>query len=212
MADEKPTIDVMESAPFIVKGLQNLYDAEGNAIEMEKDVIALCRCGASKNKPFCDGAHREIGFTGENEAGEPTPTREYEGKEVTVVDNTNLCCHAGECVRGAESAFFSWEGDERVSTPDAASAQQVIDTIRKCPSGSLAYKLQGELQDQFFSTAEIQILKDGPIAVRGGVVLNNPDGGQPATTSHYTLCRCGHSKNKPFCDGAHSDAGFSDAS
>jgi len=112
----------------------------------------------------------------------------------------------------AEDAFFTWEGDERVSTPDAASAQQVIDTIRKCPSGSLAYKLKGELQDQYFSTAEIQILKDGPIAVRGGVVLNNPDGAQPPTNSHYTLCRCGHSKNKPYCDGAHSDAGFSDAS
>ncbi len=208
MADEKPTIDVMESAPFIVKGLKNLFDADGNAIEMEKDVIALCRCGESKNKPFCDGTHREIGFTGANEATEARPTRESEGKDLTVVDNPNVCCHAGECVSGAEDVFFSWEGDVRVSTPDGASAQQVIDTIRKCPSGSLAYKLKGELQDQFFSTAEIQILKDGPIAVRGGIVLNHD--AQPATTSHYTLCRCGHSKNKPFCDGAHSDAGFSD--
>ena len=60
MADEKPTIDVMESAPFIVKGLESLYDAEGNDIEMEKDVIALCRCGASKNKPFCDGTHSSL--------------------------------------------------------------------------------------------------------------------------------------------------------
>jgi len=209
MADEKPTIDVMESAPFIVKGLESLYDAEGNDIEMEKDVIALCRCGASKNKPFCDGAHREIGFTGVNQVREATSTREYEGDELTVVDNPNACCHAGACVNGAESVFFTWEGDERVSTPNAGAAQQVIDTIRKCPSGSLAYKLNGELQDQFFSTAEIQILKDGPIAVRGGIVLNNED--QPPTNSHYTLCRCGHSKNKPFCDGAHSDAGFSDA-
>ena len=62
MAEDKPTIDVMESAPFIVKGLKNLYDADGNNIEMEKDVIALCRCGGSQNKPFCDGSHNRIGF------------------------------------------------------------------------------------------------------------------------------------------------------
>ncbi|MEE3334869.1 MAG: CDGSH iron-sulfur domain-containing protein [Candidatus Latescibacterota bacterium] len=212
MAEDKPTIDVMESAPFIVKGLKNLYDADGNNIEMEKDVIALCRCGGSQNKPFCDGAHRGNGFKGDNEGGKGHELRESEGEEVTVVDDRNLCCFASACSAGAPSVFFKREDGQRFATPDASSAQEVIDAIRKCPSGSLLYKLKGELQDQYFSTAEIQILKDGPIAVRGGIVLNNPDGGQPKTTSHYTLCRCGHSTNKPFCDGAHSDAGFSDAS
>ena len=55
---------------------------------------------------------------------------------------------------------------------------------------------------------EIFISKDGPLHVRGGVEFNDPDGAKPSTTDHYTLCSCGASKNKPFCDGAHKDSGF----
>ena len=210
MADEKPTIDVMSGSPFIVKGLEKLTDDSGQPIPMEKDVIALCRCGSSANKPFCDGTHREIGFTGERERSDDSAARDYAGEELTVVDNRGVCCHAGECVDGAEEVFFTWEGDERVSTPDKGTVEEVIATIRKCPSGSLAYKLKGELHDAYFSVAEIQVSKDGPLEVRGAIELNNPDGPAPAAPDHYTLCRCGASKNKPYCDGSHSDAGFSD--
>ncbi len=61
---ENVTIQLMENGPLIVKGLKTLRDANGNPVEMKKDTIALCRCGASQNKPFCDGAHKKIGFTG----------------------------------------------------------------------------------------------------------------------------------------------------
>jgi CDGSH-type Zn-finger protein len=65
MADGKPTIDISKNGPLLVKGLKKLADADGNPIPMEKDIIALCRCGASENKPFCDGTHKDIGFAGE---------------------------------------------------------------------------------------------------------------------------------------------------
>lgn len=208
MSEPKASIDIAPKGPFLVKGLQKLTDAEGNPVPMEKDTIALCRCGASKNKPFCDGTHSEIGFSGEKERAEAYPVREYEGDELTVVDDIGICCHAGECVKGAPDVFFEWDGDERISKPDAADRQKIIDVIRKCPSGSLAYKLSGELHDEFFDQEEIFISKDGPLHVRGGIAFDNPDGQAPPTRDHYTLCRCGASKNKPYCDGAHKEAGF----
>ena len=131
-------------------------------------------------------------------------------KEITVVDDVSICCHAGACAEGAEAVFFSEEGDERVSTPDEGTVEQIVATIRKCPSGSLAYKLKDKLHDIYFSEPEIQVTKDGPLEIRGGIELNNPEGPAPRTTDHYTLCRCGASKNHPFCDGSHNDVGFSD--
>lgn len=205
MSNDKPRINVPEGGPFLVKGLRRLTDSQDQPIEMAKDVIALCRCGASKNKPFCDGSHKGIGFTGVKERQESYPVREYTGQELAVVDDIGICCHAGACVRGAPEAFFQWKGDERVSAPDACEPDKIIATIRACPSGSLAYKLDGKLHDEFFSEAEIFVSKDGPLHVRGGVEIN---GETPTTTDHYTLCRCGASKNKPYCDGAHKSAGF----
>ena len=84
MSEQKPNIDVPEDGLFLVKGLKKLTDADGNPIAMEKNVIALCRCGASENKPFCDGTHSDIGFSGKKERTETYPVREYKGKELTV--------------------------------------------------------------------------------------------------------------------------------
>ena len=208
MSDENPTIDVPETGPFLVKNLKKLKNANNQPIEMAKDVIALCRCGASENKPFCDGAHSKIGFTGAKERTETYDTKTFEGKEFAVIDNIGVCSHAGACVNGAPSAFFKWDGDERISEPDKEEKQKVIDTIRQCPSGSLAYMIDGKLQDEFFSEPEIFVSKDGPLHVRGGIELNDDE--KPASKNHYTLCRCGASKNKPYCDGAHKEAGFKD--
>ena len=159
MSVEKPTIDVPESGPFLVKNLKKLTDSQDQPIEMAKDVIALCRCGASKNKPFCDGTHSDIGFTGAKERQETYGAKTFEGKELTVIDNVGVCCHAGACVHGAPSTFFRWDGDERISEPDNEEKQKIVDTIRQCPSGSLAYMLQGELQDEFFSEPEVFVSK-----------------------------------------------------
>jgi CDGSH-type Zn-finger protein/ferredoxin len=173
MSEQTPNIDVPRDGPFLVKGLEKLTDADGNPIPMAKDVIALCRCGASENKPFCDGTHSDIGFTGKKERTETYPVREFEGKELTVDDDIGICCHAGECVHRSPEAFFSWDGDERISEPDKEERDKIIATIRACPSGSLAYKLNGELHDRFFDEPEIYVEKDGPLNIRGGIDFNN---------------------------------------
>ena len=206
MSDDKPTIDCPEKGPFLVKGLNKLTDSQNQPVEMEKDVIALCRCGQSENKPFCDGTHSDIGFTGAKERTEDPGTNEYSGSELTIIDNRGVCCHAGACIQGAPDVFFSWDGDERVSMPDKADRETVIATIRNCPSGSLAYKLGDEVHDEYFDEPEIFISDDGPLHIRGGIQLN--DAAAPPSSNHYTLCRCGASKNKPFCDGSHDDVGF----
>ncbi|HUD83043.1 MAG TPA: CDGSH iron-sulfur domain-containing protein, partial [Candidatus Saccharimonadales bacterium] len=103
--------------------------------------------------------------------------------------------------------FFTKEAGGRVSHPDASPAEQVIATIRQCPSGSLLYKLRGKRVDDFATETEVTVEKDGPYRVHR-TQLNGE--ARPATENHYTLCRCGASLNKPFCDGMHAKMGFRD--
>lgn len=210
MSDRKPTIQVAKDGPFLVKGLERLTDGDGNPVSVSTNVVALCRCGESANKPFCDGTHVGIGFSGKKERSETYATRRYDGKELGVADNIGICCHAGECVRGAPEVFFRWDGDERVSLPDEAERDKVLAVIRRCPSGSLLARLDGQVEEKFYQgqVPEILVSKDGPLHIRGEMRLEDPDGAKPVTEDHYTLCRCGASKNKPFCDGAHKQAGF----
>ena len=92
---------------------------------------------------------------------------------------------------------------------DGAALEAIVATIRKCPSGALSYSVQGvEHRDQARPPA-IAVTKDGPYAVVGRIRLDTIPG-KGASTEHYTLCRCGASKNKPFCDGSHWSAGFKD--
>ena len=56
------SITVKTNGPLLVSGSFELKDADGNLIPIPRNPCALCRCGASVNKPFCDGAHSKIGF------------------------------------------------------------------------------------------------------------------------------------------------------
>lgn len=201
-------IEISKDGPFIVKQLNKLTSSQG---EFEvKEQIALCRCGASKNKPYCDGSHISAKFSGEKQRDEEYETLEFKGEKLTVVDNIGICCHAGECVKGAPKAFFTFDGSKRISKPDEDAKENIIQTIRKCPSGSLAYKLNGKLYDEYFSQEEIFISKNGPLHIRGGIQLDDPATKELVSKEHYTLCRCGASKNKPFCDGTHKKINFTD--
>ena len=213
MANERasatPTIECAENGPYIVRGLRNVIGAGGEIIE-GKDVMALCRCGGSKNKPFCDGTHAKIGFGGEKSADRVPDRRDaYVGGGITIHDNRGLCSHAGACT---DRLGAVWRlGKEPWIDPDGADVQAIIATIAMCPSGALGYTIDGEEHRDRVPEPAIRVIKGGPYQVTGGVELMTADWGEGAAKEHFALCRCGGSKNKPFCDGTHWNVDFDSA-
>jgi CDGSH-type Zn-finger protein len=202
--------------PKIVENLQNSKDEPLSTVSG----VALCRCGASKNKPFCDGTHSIIGFSTDNKdigsnSGEKKITKnkrkDYVGKKITIHDNRIICSHAAECVNNLPSVFKL--NSRPWIEPDAAEVNKIIDTVLKCPSGALSYSIDSiEYGDQNDRNPMVTVSKDGPYIITGsiGLIGNNIQFGDGASKEHYTLCRCGASQNKPFCDGMHGSINFSD--
>lgn len=221
----KPKILPLPNGPYYLindmqpKVVYNLQNFKGKPLSTTVG-IALCRCGASKNKPFCDGTHNVIGFSSanrtldENDDTKKTAIkdqrRNYPGKEITVHDNRKICSHAAECVNNLSSVFKL--GSRPWINPDASKMNDIIDVVRRCPSGALSYSIDGvEYRDpEEQRNPIVTVLKNGPYHITGGIELigENIQFGEGASKEHYTLCRCGASENKPFCDGAHKSSKF----
>jgi CDGSH-type Zn-finger protein len=236
---EKPKILPLQNGPYYLLNdmkpriVENLQNSKGESLSTVSG-IALCRCGASKNKPFCDGTHGTIGFSSENKAVQTATSnssaadtssddskkdknlikdkrKSYVGNKITIHDNRKICSHAAECVNSLPSVFRL--NSRPWIDPDAAKVQEIADTIRKCPSGALSYSIDGiEYSDQNDMNPMVTVSKDGPYVITGGVELigDNIQFGDRASKEHYTLCRCGASQNKPFCDGMHRSISFRD--
>ena len=204
----QPTIECASNGPYIVEKLENLKNSKGETIPT-KPVIALCRCGASAKKPFCDGTHSKIGFSGAKlSAGAKDVRKDYVGTKITIHDNRSICSHAGFCTERLNSVFRLKA--EPWIDPDAAPVEEIIETIKKCPSGALSYSIAGvEHRDQDREPT-ITVSKDGPYCITGGIAFTGEPRAVGASEEHYTLCRCGGSKNKPFCDGSHWYIKFKD--
>lgn len=203
---ELPTIECKPDGPYLVKNLQDLRDARGNRIETQP-VIALCRCGGSANKPFCDGTHKRNGFSGARVADGSADRREsYPAGRVTIHDNRAICAHAGHCTDGL-AAVFRYKQKPWID-PAGGTVEAIVETVSRCPSGALAVSVDGVERAAPQRDPAIAVTRDGPYAVVGGVRLVGQAFAQGASTERYTLCRCGASKNKPFCDGSHWSAGF----
>jgi glutamate synthase domain-containing protein 2/uncharacterized Fe-S cluster protein YjdI len=205
---KRPSITCADNGPYIVKGLETFTGLRGDSIKT-KSTMALCRCGASKSKPFCDGTHAKIGFSGAK-GGDRVPDHRdtYEGKRVTIHDNRGICSHAGHCTDNLPGVFRG--GKEPWIDADGADAERIIEVIEMCPSGALSYSVGGvEHRDRDREPA-IRITPHGPYRIEGGVDLEGVESLEGASEEHRTLCRCGHSRNKPFCDGSHWHANFRD--
>ena len=202
-----PEFVCKKNGPYVVKGLQNLESgANGESYEV-KEVTALCRCGGSKNKPFCDGTHSKNGFT-DDQADDRTPDKreDFAGDGVTVHDNRGICAHAGRCTDGLPSVFRLRK--EPFIDATAAPADKIAEVIRTCPSGALSHSIDGvEHRDQD-QPPGVVVVPGGPYAVRGGGQVEGVELAEGASREHFTLCRCGGSKNKPFCDGSHWNVNF----
>jgi len=169
----------------------------------------LCRCGRSSRKPFCDASHETGGFDG-TEVADRRPRAQrakvLAGEGVVMTDDRSLCTHAGHC---ADRLTDVWEMIKRTSDPAVRARLQGM--VELCPSGRLAYAPMADaepVEPEF--EPSIAVVKDGPIWVRGGIPVESSDGTTYEVRNRVTLCRCGHSNNKPFCDGTHKEVGFID--
>ncbi|MEN6609362.1 MAG: CDGSH iron-sulfur domain-containing protein [Methanoregulaceae archaeon] len=213
-------ITVSKNGPYIVTGGVPLKteeicnDNEGYCRTWKEKKIypvrqqyALCRCGHSKNKPFCDGTHARIHFDG-TETGDREPYREgakeIRGPTLTLTDNEHLCVHARFCMR----AGGIWN---LVRQSDNSEAREIaIEEASNCPSGRLGVydNATGEAVEPDLEKSIVVIEypargEHGPLWVRGGIPLVSADGRPYEVRNRVTLCRCGKTENQPFCDGSH---------
>jgi CDGSH-type Zn-finger protein/uncharacterized Fe-S cluster protein YjdI len=146
------------------------------------------------------------------EEGKPTgdKVRVYVGKNIDVTYDAGRCTHAAECLRGLSAVFDT--SRRPWILPDGASADAVAGVVRKCPSGALHFvRLDGGDAEAPSEQTSIEVTTDGPLYVRGLVQLLSADGRVILNDTRIALCRCGQSRNKPFCDNSHRDSGFNDA-
>ncbi len=218
LAGLEPGIEAATDGPYLVTNAEDLRDWLGVAIPA-RPLMALCRCGESRRKPFCDGAHARVGFTGAKDP-ERVPDRRdtHVGQQVTVLDNRGTCQHSGLCTDRLATVFHAGEGP--FVTPSGGRMDEIIRAVRDCPSGALSYAIdgveaRGEVDHHGRRGPAIEVTKDGPYRVGGGIPLSDGEGrpaqrNAGASREHYALCRCGHSQNKPFCSGMHWYVDFKD--
>lgn len=200
--------------PLVVTDPPVLRHRGGDAIET-KPVAALCRCGQSANKPFCDGSHAKAGFSSAPDGSKIRNTEieykgEVEGQDVTVSYTPVLCSHAGECARRAGDVFRPSE--KPWVAPERGKLADIMAVMAACPSGALRVSI-GETAPHHMTKGdvEIEIQQHGPYWVKN-VALDAEFNGVGASHGKFVLCRCGLSKNKPFCDGTHHDEKWRDGS
>ena len=213
-------IQVTKNGPYIVTGGIPLVkqilvcDKKGNSVEWREgerfpaqETYALCRCGGSRNKPFCDETHLKNNFDGTETASRvPYLDRAEwtEGRDIRLSDAPGFCSHARFCVRGKGI----WDLVEQSS--DEEARRTALEMAANCHSGRLVVwdRKTGKPLEPVFEKS-IGLVEgpaegiEGPLWVRGGIPIIAADGFPYEIRNRVTLCRCGRSANKPFCDGAH---------
>jgi CDGSH-type Zn-finger protein len=220
--DEELRVEVTEDGPYQVVGgvpLARTAQVEtefGEPVAWEPDVAIpapetyrLCRCGNSATKPFCDDTHDRVAFDGKEVADRGTYDERaypYRGGDLTLFDDRTLCTRAGYC---GDRFRNVWAMIADAADPEVA--ERIRHMSRLCPSGRIATQPDGaEERDEPAFAASIGVIRNGPLWVRGGISVVASDGEPYEIRNRLTLCRCGHSENKPFCDGSHEDVGFRD--
>jgi CDGSH-type Zn-finger protein/ferredoxin len=199
-------ISVVENGPLVLTSAEDCLRKGGKPVERTNPAY-LCRCGRSENKPFCDGAHSRVGFEGQREIDRER-LQEYAGKAVTVHFNRSICSGAANCVRALPTVFKS-EGSEDWIHPDRDDAAKIIKVVNACPSGALSYSQGGRTIVDRREKPRVAIVKDGPYNVEG-VELEQTSAPTNGSATKYSLCRCGLSKNKPYCDYSHAEQHWKD--
>ncbi len=207
-----------KDGPYLVTNVTAVRTPLGEQLPVPPQ-LALCRCGASAAKPFCDGTHATSGFTdGKDPDRVPDQRDTYPGQQVTIFDNRGICQHSGLCTDRLPAAFRT--GAEPFVAPSGGRLDELVRAVRDCPSGALSLAFDDQeardLADWHGQRERvIEVTQDGPYRVTGGIALTDATGADVpraagSSCEHYALCRCGHSQNKPFCSGMHWYVEFRD--
>ncbi len=227
-ADVRFRITVEETGPYLVYGRPPLAqqfimpDAEGESWYFQQgarfptdgEPTALCRCGASKNKPYCDGAHVHATWDPHLTAdGAPLldGAEVTEGKTLSMTDNPKYCVFARFCLAKGEA----WNLVEQSGNDEARKL--AIREASMCPSSRLmAWDNETETPYEFHFEPSLGLIEDpanglsSGLWVRGGIPVCRESGETYEIRNRVVLCRCGASRNKPYCDGAHASIRFDD--
>ena len=222
---DRQQIAVLPNGPYLVYGgiplrrKLKIVSAHNDAVTWKtgealatEDTYALCRCGHSSTKPFCDGTHALVGFDGTESAG-VRPYGElqhvHDGVGISAQRVGELCIHAAFCI-GRTRPIAEMLAD----TEDSDVRSDIMGRIDHCPSGSYSYALHrgGETIEADLPKA-ISVLEEedglaSALWVTGGIPVLRADGRPLETRNRMTLCRCGHSAGKPLCDGTHRKIDF----
>jgi CDGSH-type Zn-finger protein len=220
-------ITVTRNGPYLVSGdiplaLQVITpDKEGFSWDWKegktfetKHKYALCRCGNSKTKPFCDGTHTKVKFEGNVTATRTPYARQaetFDGPTLTLSDAEDLCAFARFCdPQGKIWSLIRGTDNQKIR-------DLVIREANHCPAGRLIVhdkKTGKEIEEKL--PPSIGVIEDpalgcsGPLWIRGGVTIETEDGKPYEVRNRVTLCRCGSSNNMPFCNGSHASVKFQD--
>lgn len=212
-------IKVTKNGPYQVIGsvpvneLRFVPNAKGASVDYEevkkypvKESYYLCRCGMSKNKPFCDNTHISIGFNGTETAKHSTYENEadfIEGILMDLKDDRVFCAGARFC--DTKSGIWNL-----VTTAGNEDAKDIIKhQATHCPSGRLTAvtkegeDIEPELPQEISALYDTAAGTIAPLWVKGGIVVEDSQGKTYEVRNRVTLCRCGKSENKPFCNGSH---------
>lgn len=201
----KPPIEQEVIVPD-AEGYSWLY-RKGKRFQIQNDPVALCRCGMSKQAPFCDGSHRQTDWDPKETADKRSileNVKIFEGPVYTLIDNQKYCAFARFC----DAYGQVWSLVQRTETEK--DAEVLRHEVGHCPAGRLMlYKNEsGRFYEPEWEPS-IGLIEDpgmkvsGPIWVKGGIRIESSDGTDYEIRNRVTLCRCGKSVNKPFCDGTH---------
>jgi CDGSH-type Zn-finger protein len=218
-------VQIAKDGPYLVSGNLPLQtevigtNRDGDSVKWKpgaklpaKAEYALCRCGHSSQKPYCDGTHAKISFDGSETASrEPyrSQAKLMEGPTMSLTDAEGLCAFARFC----DPKGRIWNLVNQ--TDDPTARKDFVQEAGDCPSGRLVAwdNATGKSVEPKFEPS-VALTEDpakncsGPIWLRGGVEVIGADGFKYEVRNRVTLCRCGASQNKPFCDGQHAAVGF----
>jgi len=220
VAGSEPKIKVIRNGPYVVTGRiplskqEIIADAQGTAYEWRevekyplRENYSICRCGQSRNEPFCDGTHTKINFDGRETASlqlSHGQAKKIDGPALILSDLEQLCASTRFCHR----AGGTWNLVPKSDNPD--TKRMVIKEAGECPSGRLVVIdketqkiIEPKYEQSLWLIEDPQMGVSGPIWTRGCIPIESADGNMYEIRNRVTLCRCGKSSNKPFCDSSH---------